>query len=69
MQPPDKRNLSALKFSWRDQVVCAICNWLLNHVASPDYRAMIGGSIRLGLKTAAERPFPTSATKPVTVKR
>lgn len=43
----------SLRFTWRDRLVCVVCNWLLNHVASERYRAMIGGSIQYGLRAAA----------------
>lgn len=36
----------------RDRVVCWLVNQLLR-LASPKYRAMIGGSIRYGLRAAA----------------
>jgi hypothetical protein len=39
---------------FRDRFVCVVCNFLLRHVASEWYRAMIDRSIRLGLRTAAE---------------
>jgi hypothetical protein len=38
---------------YRDRFVCALCNFLLNHVATPWYRDMVGGSIRYGLNAAA----------------
>lgn len=38
----------------RDRFVCAVCNWLLLHVASEWYRKMVGGALRLGLQTAAK---------------
>jgi hypothetical protein len=48
-------------FPLRDRVVCAVCNWLLNHVASARYRAMIASSISYGMRAAADgytpRPF------------
>lgn len=40
-------------YTFRDRVVCTVCNWLLTHVASERYRKMIGGSIRYGLMAAA----------------
>ena len=40
-------------YSMRDRIACSLCNWILNHIAGPKYRAMIGGSIRYGLIAAA----------------
>lgn len=28
----------------RNFIACAICNWVLNHVATKPYRDMIGGT-------------------------
>lgn len=38
--------------AFRDTVVQKLSNWLLNHVATGWYRAMISGSIQLGLEAA-----------------
>jgi hypothetical protein len=38
----------------RDRFAQRLCNWILNHVATPWYRATVEWSIRKGL-TAAER--------------
>lgn len=41
--------------NWRNKVTEKLCNFLLRHVATPIYRDWIDGSIRLGLRTAAEK--------------
>jgi hypothetical protein len=37
----------------RDRLACWLCNLILNHLATPWYRKMVGGSIRYGLLAAA----------------
>lgn len=37
---------------WRDNTACRLCNMILRHLATPYYRRMIEGSIRLGFATA-----------------
>jgi hypothetical protein len=37
----------------RDRLACWLCNVILNHLATPWYRKMVGGSIRYGLLSAA----------------
>lgn len=39
---------------FRDALAYRICNFALNHVATPWYAGMISGSIRLGLDAAVE---------------
>lgn len=41
--------------SWRDRLAWMIIDLTLKHIATPHYRDMIAGSIRLGLATAAAR--------------
>lgn len=48
----------------RDLIAYHVSTWVLNHIATPWYRAMIGGAIRLGLDAArkearAEKTVPT----------
>jgi len=38
----------------RDRLAWWIANFAMNHIATPWYRGMITGSIRLGLQKAAE---------------
>lgn len=38
----------------RDRIACALCNFILRHVASAKYAATIEGSIRYGLTAAAK---------------
>lgn len=38
----------------RDQVVVAVCNFLVNTFASPQYREFVGLSFRLGIKRLDE---------------
>lgn len=44
--------------SWRgrtrDRIARGIATWALEKIATPWYRAMIGGSIRLGLQAAQD---------------
>lgn len=47
---PDRTWLGRL----RDNLAYAIATWTFNTIATPWYRAMIDGSIRLGLATARE---------------
>lgn len=39
---------------FRDAIAWRICNFALDKIATPWYRGMISGSIRLGLESAAE---------------
>lgn len=39
---------------FRDRLAWRIANFALNEIATPWYRAMIGGSILLGLEEAAK---------------
>lgn len=41
--------------SWRDRLAWMIIDLTLKHIATPHYRDMIAGSIRLGMATAAAR--------------
>ena len=50
---------------FRDNTAYGIATFALKHIATPWYKAMIAGSIRLGLQAAteeayAERTIPTS---------
>lgn len=38
---------------WRDHLARAVCNWVMNHVATRWYRDMTDGAIRYGLAAAA----------------
>lgn len=38
----------------RDDIACAIANFALNYIATPRYRDLIDGAIRLGIETARE---------------
>lgn len=49
----EKDNTRLGKF--RDNLAWSIANFALNHIATPWYRAMICGSIELGLDEAAKR--------------
>jgi hypothetical protein len=64
MKPNPKRSLGVAEqarllsggfggFKRRDNLVCAVCNFLLRHVASRNYRRAIEGSVRYGLQAAA----------------
>ena len=39
-------------YGLRDRIACALCNWVLRHIASDRYRKMIGGSVSFGLASA-----------------
>jgi len=39
-------------YGLRDRIACALCNWVLRHIASDRYRKMIGGSVSYGLSSA-----------------
>jgi hypothetical protein len=41
---------------WRNRLAQRVCNSVLNHVATPDYRNIIDGAIRLGLGCKCEAP-------------
>lgn len=48
--------------SWRNRLTHRVCNFMLNHVATIEYRAWIDVSIRRGLKDIlkeAEEARPT----------
>jgi hypothetical protein len=36
-------------YGLRDRIAVAVCNWVLQHVASERYQKMVDGSIRYGL--------------------
>jgi hypothetical protein len=60
MPTPDPRRLATMTgydplSNWRNQLVCKICNWLLNNVATATYADIIEGAIILGIDRAAEQ--------------
>ena len=57
-RPVNSPSANSTTILMRDRIACRLCNFILRHLASPWYRAMIGGSISYGLNAAARDTGP-----------